>query len=29
MAEAFAKALPRHTLSILHHEKGTAVIAPH
>jgi len=28
MAEAFAKALPRHTLSILHHEKGTAVISP-
>lgn len=28
MAEAFAKALPRHSLSILNHEKGTAVIAP-
>lgn len=28
MAEAFAKALPRHTLTILNHEKGTAVIAP-
>ena len=27
MAEAFAKALPRHTLSILNHEKGTAVIS--
>ncbi|CAN2208081.1 COG4122 Predicted O-methyltransferase [Candidatus Nanopelagicaceae bacterium] len=28
LAEAFAKALPRHTLSILNHEKGTAVISP-
>ncbi len=28
MAEAFAKALPRHTLTILNHEKGTAVISP-
>ena len=28
LAEAFAKALPRHTLNILNHEKGTAVIAP-
>ena len=28
LAEAFAKALPRHTLTILNHEKGTAVIAP-
>jgi len=27
LAEAFAKALPRHTLSILNHEKGTAVIS--
>jgi predicted O-methyltransferase YrrM len=27
MAEAFAKALPRHTLNILNHEKGTAVIS--
>jgi len=27
MAEAFAKALPRHTLTILNHEKGTAVIS--
>ena len=28
LAEAFAKALPRHTLNILNHEKGTAVISP-
>jgi len=28
LAEAFAKALPRHTLTILNHEKGTAVISP-
>ncbi|MFZ4124056.1 MAG: O-methyltransferase [Candidatus Planktophila sp.] len=28
LAEAFAKALPNHTLNILDHEKGTAVIAP-
>ena len=28
LAEAFAKALPRHTLSILNHEKGTAVLSP-
>jgi predicted O-methyltransferase YrrM len=28
MAEAFDKALPRHTLTILNHEKGTAVISP-
>jgi predicted O-methyltransferase YrrM len=27
MAEAFVKALPRHTLNILNHEKGTAVIS--
>ena len=27
MAEAFAKARPRHTLTILNHEKGTAVIS--
>ena len=27
LAEAFAKALPRHTLTILNHEKGTAVIS--
>ena len=27
MAEAFAKALTRHTLTILNHEKGTAVIS--
>ena len=27
LAEAFAKALPRHTLSILNHEKGTAVLS--
>ena len=27
MAEEFAKALPRHTLTILNHEKGTAVIS--
>jgi len=27
MAETFAKALPRHTLTILNHEKGTAVIS--
>ena len=28
LAELFAKALPRHTLNILNHEKGTAVISP-
>jgi predicted O-methyltransferase YrrM len=28
LAELFAKALPRHTLNILSHEKGTAVISP-
>ena len=28
LAEAFAKALPNHTLTILDHEKGTAVISP-
>lgn len=28
LAEAFAKALPGHVLTFLHHEKGTAVIAP-
>jgi len=28
LAEAFAKALPNHSLTILDHEKGTAVIAP-
>ena len=28
LAEAFAKALPRHTLNILNHEKGTAVLSP-
>jgi len=28
MAEAFDKALPSHTLTILNHEKGTAVISP-
>ena len=28
LSEAFAKALPRHTLNILNHEKGTAVISP-
>ena len=28
LAEAFAKALPRHTLNILNHEKGTAILSP-
>jgi hypothetical protein len=28
LAEDFAKALPNHTLTILDHEKGTAVISP-
>ena len=28
MAEAFSKAMPHHALTILNHEKGTAVIAP-
>jgi len=28
LAEAFAKALPNHTITILDHEKGTAVISP-
>ena len=28
LAEDFAKALPNHTLTILDHEKGTAIIAP-
>jgi hypothetical protein len=28
LAEDFAKALPNHVLTILDHEKGTAVIAP-
>jgi predicted O-methyltransferase YrrM len=28
LAEAFAKALPNHVLTIHHHEKGTAVISP-
>jgi len=28
LAEDFAKALPNHALTILDHEKGTAVIAP-
>jgi predicted O-methyltransferase YrrM len=28
LAEAFAKALPNHVLTFLHHEKGTAVISP-
>jgi hypothetical protein len=28
LAEDFAKALPNHELTILDHEKGTAIIAP-
>jgi hypothetical protein len=28
LAEDFAKALPNHVLTILDHEKGTAVISP-
>jgi hypothetical protein len=28
LAEDFAKSLPNHTLTILDHEKGTAVISP-
>jgi hypothetical protein len=28
LAEDFAKALPSHTLTILDHEKGTAIISP-
>ena len=28
LAEDFAKALPRHQLTILSHEKGTAIISP-
>ena len=28
LAEAFAKALPNHVLTIYPHEKGTAVISP-
>jgi Mrp family chromosome partitioning ATPase len=28
LAEDFAKALPNHVLTVLDHEKGTAIIAP-
>jgi Mrp family chromosome partitioning ATPase len=28
LAEDFAKALPNHVLTILNHEKGTAIISP-